>query len=276
MKKPNNIIDRFRLKGKTAVVTGAFGKLGCVWTKALLEADAKVAALDLPGLDPSQCLKDLQKKFGPKSLRFYKSDITLKKSLLVAQKKIKKELGEVDILVNNAGIDQPPEVTKTYELKDIPSEIFSRVFDVNTLGAFLCIQVFGEGMLKRGKGSIINIASLYASVSPDARLYDHLATTDPPFLKPPAYGASKAALVNLTKYFATHWANKGVRVNAISPGGVEAGQDTKFKLKYCERTPMGRMAQLEDLEGPLLFLASDASSYVTGIELMVDGGFSVW
>jgi NAD(P)-dependent dehydrogenase (short-subunit alcohol dehydrogenase family) len=112
-------------------------------------------------------------------------------------------------------------------------------------------------------------------VSPDAHFYDHLPS-DPPFLKPPAYGASKAALVNLTRYFAAHWGPHGVRVNALSPGGVEGGQDPEFRRKFIARVPLGRMAAAQDLRGPLIFLASDASAYVTGIELRVDGGFTSW
>jgi NAD(P)-dependent dehydrogenase (short-subunit alcohol dehydrogenase family) len=130
-------------------------------------------------------------------------------------------------------------------------------------------------MAARGGGSIINIGSLYASVSPDVRFYDHLAGKAP-FIKSPAYGASKAGVVNLSKFFATHWAPRGVRVNTLSPGGVLAGQDEQFKTKYGVRVPMGRMAETEDLKGPLIFLASAASSYVTGHELRVDGGFTAW
>jgi NAD(P)-dependent dehydrogenase (short-subunit alcohol dehydrogenase family) len=130
-------------------------------------------------------------------------------------------------------------------------------------------------MVNAGRGSIINIGSLYASVSPDARFYDHIQG-DTPFLKPPAYGASKAAVVNLTRYLATLWAPHGVRVNALSPGGVLGGQDEEFKRKFCNRVPLGRMATAEDLRGPLLFLASQASAYVTGTELVVDGGFTAW
>jgi NAD(P)-dependent dehydrogenase (short-subunit alcohol dehydrogenase family) len=184
-------------------------------------------------------------------------------------------VGDPVILVNNAGVDQPPGVTQTYRTEDIPADLFRRVLDVNVIGAFQAIQVFGAAMVKGRRGSIINIGSLYASVSPDARLYDHLET-DPPFLKPPAYGASKAALVNLTRYLATHWGPSGVRVNTLSPGGVEGGQDPEFKRKFTSRVPLGRMARPEDLRGPLTFLATDASAYVTGIELRVDGGFTAW
>jgi NAD(P)-dependent dehydrogenase (short-subunit alcohol dehydrogenase family) len=178
--------------------------------------------------------------------------------------------------VNNAGIDAPPAAAGGgHRLEDIPFDVNRRIFEVNTLGVFQVMQVFGADMAAAGRGSIINIGSLYASVSPDARFYDHIVS-DPPFLKPPAYGASKAAIVNLTKYFATAWGPSGIRVNTLSPGGVLGAQDEQFKRKFTSRVPLGRMALHQDLIGPLQFLASDASAYVTGAELRVDGGFTAW
>ncbi len=271
-----SVQEKFQLNGNVAVVTGAFGKLGCAWTEVLLEAEGKVAALDRAGIEPSETQKQLQQQYGADKLKFYAGDVTDKDQLKQVRAQIQQELGAIHILVNNAGIDQPPgQLAQSYHLHDVPLENFTRVLDVNTTGAFLCMQVFGEAMLAHGNGRIINIGSLYASVSPDVKLYDHFEM-DPPFLKPPAYGASKAALVNLTKFFSAHWGPKGIRVNALSPGGVEGGQDPQFKQKFCSRVPLGRMAVLDDLKGPMLFLASDASRYVTGIELRVDGGFTVW
>ena len=179
------------------------------------------------------------------------------------------------MLVNNAGIDQPPAVLRTYAVEDIPADLFRGTLEVNVVGAFQVMQAFGPAMVEARRGSIVNVGSLYATVAPDPRLYDHLPT-DPPFLKPPAYGASKAALVNLTRYFAALWGPHGVRVNALSPGGVRADQDETFQAKYAARVPLARMAAPEDLAGPLVFLASEASRYVTGIDLRVDGGFTAW
>ena len=147
---------------------------------------------------------------------------------------------------------------------------FRRMVEVNLLGTFQVTQVFGSAMADAGRGSIVNIGSLYASVAPEPAFYDHI----PGFLKPPAYGASKAGVVALTKYFARLWGPRGVRVNALSPGGVLGGQDEQFLGKFTARVPLRRMAEDEDLVGPLLFLASDASRYVTGQELRVDGGFT--
>jgi NAD(P)-dependent dehydrogenase (short-subunit alcohol dehydrogenase family) len=271
-----NVFDRFRLDGRTAVVTGALGRLGGLWTEVLLAAGARVAALDLEGHPVPEPLARLERELGPNRLLVVGADVSARDSLERARERVEAALGPADILVNNAGIDAPPSAqARPFTLGDHAAAVFLRTLEVNVLGAFQCAQVFGPGMVARGRGSIINIGSLYASVSPDRRFYDHIPS-DPPFLKPPAYGASKAALVNLTKYLATHWAGSGVRVNALSPGGVEGGQDPEFKRKFNERVPMGRMCSLSDLEAPLLFLASDGSAYVTGIELRVDGGFTAW
>jgi NAD(P)-dependent dehydrogenase (short-subunit alcohol dehydrogenase family) len=251
------------LDGKVAVVTGAAGRLGPVWGSALMESGATVVGLDVePGAsDPG--------------FEVEPADVTDRESVAAAARRIDGAVGPVDVLVNNAGIDQPPEAAATtYAVEDVPLEDFRKTLDVNLVGTFNATQAFGAGMRDRGHGSIVNIGSLYASRAPDPRLYDHLEV-DPPFLKPAAYGASKAGVVSLTTYFARLWGPYGVRVNAISPGGVAGGQDPEFVRKYTERVPLGRMAEPEDLVGPLLFLASDVSRYVTGQNLRVDGGITV-
>lgn len=263
----------FRLDGQVAVVTGATGRLGPVWVEALLEAGAKVAALDLGRAAGTPAWQALAQRYGAGVLRRYDADVTDRAQLEAVRERCMAELGTPQVLVNNAGVDQPPGPAKTYEIPHIPASQFSDVLAVNVTGAFQVAQVFGAAMTKAGRGSIINIGSMYASHAPDARYYEHL-DCDPPFLKPPVYGASKAALVNLTRYLAAHWAP--VRVNSLSPGGVLGAQDEQFKQKFCARVPMKRMAVPADLVGPLLFLASSASSYVTGINLDVDGGYHVW
>lgn len=268
--------NRFRLDGRVAIVTGAVGLLGPVWIDALLDAGATVAGVDLPGAAISPVFAGLQKQYGETRLALFHASVTDREALTGVRDRVLKELGVPAVLVNNAGIDQPPSATGGgYTLEDIPFEVNRRIFEVNTLGLFLVSQIFGTEMVKAGRGSVINIGSLYASVSPDARFYDHIFS-DPPFLKPPAYGASKAAVVNLTKYLSTAWGPHGVRVNTLSPGGVLAGQDEQFKKKFSSRVPLGRMAVHEDLKGPLQFLASDASAYITGAEIRVDGGFTAW
>lgn len=268
-------MSAFRLDGVVAAVTGACGKLGPIWVEALLEAGARVAALELPGAGASPAFERLSAR-AESSLTRFDCDITDRAAIEAAARTIVAELGAPSVLVNNAGIDQPPDSPGgRHHLHELPIDQFRRMVEVNLLGTFQVTQVFGALMAERGGGSIINIGSLYASVSPDAHLYDHLAG-NAPFIKSPAYGASKAGVVNLSKFFATHWAGRGVRVNTLSPGGVLAGQDEQFKQKYAARVPLGRMAQADDLKGPLVFLASPASSYVTGHELRVDGGFTAW
>jgi NAD(P)-dependent dehydrogenase (short-subunit alcohol dehydrogenase family) len=229
------------LSGRLAIVTGASGNLGPVWISTLRDAGADVVGVDLR---PSEGV--------------LQGDVTDRGSLAA----VLAETGRPDVLVNNAGIDSPPGGDEGD---------FAKTLEVNVTGLYNATQVFGEAMCQAGRGSIVNIGSLYASIAPIPALYDHI---EPPFTKPAAYGASKAAVVNLTRYFARLWGPKGVRVNALSPGGVRAGQDKEFVAKYSARVPLGRMAETTDLTGALLFLASDASAYVTGHELRVDGGFT--
>lgn len=250
------------LAGEVAVVTGALGKLGPTWVTALQVAGATVVGLDVAA--------------GPEggTLVVEQADVTDRASVEAAREAITERVGPPTILVNAAGIDQPPDAAATtWLVEDVAADDFRRTVDVNLTGAFIAMQVFGPAMVAAGAGSIVNIGSLYASVAPDPRFYDHL-DLDPPFLKPPAYAASKAGLLALTRYFARLWGPSGVRVNALSPGGVAGGQDEEFRRKYESRVPLGRMAALDDLGGPLVFLASSAAAYVTGHELRVDGGFT--
>jgi NAD(P)-dependent dehydrogenase (short-subunit alcohol dehydrogenase family) len=268
-------VNRFSLDGQVAVVTGACGKLGPIWTAALLDAGAAVAAFDLPGAPASPAFQELAGRHGSRLQRF-DCDITSRASIEAAAAAASGQLGAAGVLVNNAGVDQPPDAAGSRStIEQLAIDQFRRMVEVNLLGTFQVMQVIGGAMAARGSGSIINIGSLYASVSPDQRFYDHMPG-QVPFLKSPAYGASKAAVVNMTKYFATLWGGSGVRVNTLSPGGVMGGQDPQFTAKYGARVPIGRMAQAEDLAGPLVFLASPASSYVTGHELRVEGGFTAW
>ena len=235
---------------RSAVVTGALGKLGPVWCAALAGAGYDVVRLDVRGEDG-----------------VIAADVTDADAL----RAVREDVGAPHVLVNNAGIDQPPDPDAAGGgVESISPDDFLRVLDVNTRGVFVATQVFGSAMAEAGRGSIVNIGSLYASVAPEPAFYDHI----PGFLKPPAYGASKAGVVALTRYFARLWGPRGVRVNTLSPGGVLGGQDEQFLGKFTARVPLRRLAEDQDLVGPLLFLASDASRYVTGQELRVDGGFT--
>jgi NAD(P)-dependent dehydrogenase (short-subunit alcohol dehydrogenase family) len=267
--------DLFRLDKTVAVVTGACGKLGPIWVDALVGAGARVAALDLPAARPSTFFEAVKEAAGDRLMRVA-CDITSRDSIERAANEVEHTFGVATVLVNNAGIDQAPDSPGgRHHLQTLPVDDFRRMVEVNLIGTFQVIQVFGARMAETGGGSIINIGSLYASVSPDPNFYDHLAG-NAPFIKAPAYGASKAGVVSLSKFFATHWAGAGIRVNTLSPGGVLGGQDEHFKAKYGARVPLRRMAEAQDLKGPLVFLASPASAYVTGHELRVEGGFTAW
>ena len=238
------------LEGSLAVVTGALGNLGPVWRAALEGAGARVVGIDVragAGVEVA--------------------DVTDRAAL----EAVRDRVGTPHVLVCSAGIDQPPsEDAAGGGIESVSPEEFLRVLDVNTRGTFVATQVFGSAMARERRGAIVNVGSLYALVAPEPSFYDHI----PGFVKPPAYAASKAGVVALTRYFARLWGPDGVRVNALSPGGVRADQDDEFLRKYTARVPLGRMAEPDDLTGPLLFLATDASRYLTGHHLVVDGGFT--
>ena len=243
------------LVARVAVVTGALGNLGPVWCSALADAGMVVIGIDVRPA-PAE---------GP--VRIEQADVRDRAALRSILELVLREHDAPSVLVNNAGIDFPP----TPGGGGQEESAFAETLAVNLTGVLNATEIFGAAMCAAGRGSIVNIGSLYASIAPIPALYDHL---DPPFTKPAAYGASKAAVVNLTRYFARLWGPYGVRVNALSPGGMRGDQDAEFVRKYSERVPLGRMAEPADLAGPLLFLASDASAYVTGHELRVDGGFT--
>ena len=257
------------LQGRIAVVTGAAGRLGPIWIDTLLRGGAeRVVAFAQPGTEDCSSLARIPRS----NVSVRPLDITSSEDVCAAAKATMQEFGTPHVLVASAGIDAPPGAAAPV-LAEITPESVAEVLNTNVLGTFLTLQSFGVAMAQEGRGSIVVIGSQYATSVPDPTLYDHL---EPPFLKPPAYGASKAALLQLTRHFAALYAPRGVRVNALSPGGVQGSQDPQFISKYAAKTPLGRMASAEELAGPLLFLASDAASYVTGINLLVDGGFSLW
>jgi len=269
----------FDISGKIVVVTGGMGQLGQQFTKTLLDGQAKVAILD-PIVDLD--LLDLQLKEQEKNdeLILIKADVTKRESLEQALLTIKNKWGEAPYgLINNAALDSPPSAPaeETGPFEDFPEQSWNRVMDVNVKGVFLACQVFGKAMAEVGGGSIINIGSTYGMVSPDHRIYEYKAENGgDPFYKPVVYSASKSALVNLTKYIAVYWAKSGVRANMMGLGGVFNNQDNKFMEGYCAKVPMGRMAKEDEYNGTVVYLMSDAASYVTGTTIMLDGGWTAW
>lgn len=263
----------FDLTNKTAVVTGAAGQLGGEYVKALLGAGARVAAYDIWPDNPKSSIREIEEK----GLVSIKVDVTDKKSLTEALEKTLSTLGPPSVLINNAAIDAPPHASEqeTGPFETYPEHSWQNMLDVNLSGVFLCCQVIGGHMANTGGGSIINISSIYGILSPDQRIYAY-RSKESPFFKPVAYSVAKSGILNLTRYLATYWADKKVRVNTMTLGGVFHDQDETFLKHYSQRVPLGRMARQDEYNGAVLFLASQASSYMTGSNLVLDGGYSCW
>lgn len=253
----------FDLQGRVVAITGALGKLGFQYTHAILDHGGRVALLD------NKIYHNTVDDQATHNQMFIGCDVREKESLHAALNEIKTYWGVAPYgLINNAAIDMPPADSQKY---DIFSEgYWNHVMDVNTKGVLNCCDVFGIQMAKDGAGSIINIASVYGMVAPDQRIYK------PGFIKPIAYSASKSALYGMTRWLAGLWAGNGVRVNVLTLGGVFSNQDETFVKRYASRVPMGRMANENEYNGAVVFLMSDAASYMTGSNLVIDGGMTAW
>jgi NAD(P)-dependent dehydrogenase (short-subunit alcohol dehydrogenase family) len=266
--------ELFSLENKVAIVTGALGLLGKNHCNALSEAGAKIVVTDL---NEEKC-REFSKTLIPGSLGIG-ADITDPGSVKRLRDKILETFNQIDILVNNAAIndmfENPAAAAELSMFENYPLSLWQKSIDVNLTGTFLCSQIIGTEMAKRGIGSIINIASIYSISAPDQSIYKKEDGTQT-FYKSAAYPVTKGAIISFTKFLAAYWGNKGVRVNSLSPGGVENNQEEYFIKNYSLRTPLGKMAQPDDYKGAIIFLASDASSYMTGANLVVDGGWTIW
>ncbi|HXB06713.1 MAG TPA: SDR family oxidoreductase [Puia sp.] len=265
-------MELFSLEDKVAIVTGACGLLGTQHCEALAAAGAAVVAADLD----EQAAGAVASGLGGRHLGLG-VDVTNIASLQAARKRIMDAYGRIDVLVNNAAIndmfENPLLAGQQSMFENYPLEMWDKSWKVNVSGVFLSSQIFGGVMAERRSGSIINIASTYGIVAPDQGIYRNEAG-EQTFYKSPAYPVTKSAVIGFTKFLAAYWGNKGVRVNALSPGGVENRQDEFFKQNYSNKTLLGRMAAPSDYKGAIVFLASDASAYMTGANLVVDGGWT--
>jgi NAD(P)-dependent dehydrogenase (short-subunit alcohol dehydrogenase family) len=266
----------FSLAGRVAVVTGAAGLLGRSHCDALAAAGARVVAADLDGEACAALAAELAERHAGDGLG-WGVDVAAPASVAALKDAVLERYGRIDVLVNNAAVNDKVEGPRGEPLRfeDYPLPLWERSLRVNLTGVFLCSQSLGAEMARRGSGSIVNIASTYGVVAPDQSLY-RAADGTQTFYKSAAYPTTKGGVIAFTRFLAAYWGRAGVRVNALSPGGVENGQDPAFVSRYAERTPLGSMARVTDYAGALLFLASDASAYMTGANLVVDGGFTAW
>lgn len=269
---PNQLFD---LSGHVAVVTGGAGILGQYFCAALAAQGAKVAVLDREQSDAPAFAESLAARYSIDA-RAYAVDVACPASVSDVCDAVHHDMGDVTVLHNNAA-SKGESLDRFFE----PLEVFSldtwkEIMAVNLDGAFLVAREFGQRMAQRGRGSIIQTASIYGVKGPDQRIYEGSEYLGREINTPAVYSASKAGVIGLTRHLATYWADQGVRVNTLTPGGVESGQNGEFSRRYSARVPMGRMARPEEMVGALVFLASDASSYITGQNIIVDGGLSCW
>ncbi len=275
----NRVTDLFDLTGRVALVTGGAGLLGYKHGEILAAAGAHVVLLDLRLTNPQLRAEKLTAAHGPECLGLV-VDITSEASLLEARDAIIAKFGRIDILINNAANNPKVEDQKPGQpwsrLENFPLETWNADIAVGLTGAFLCSRIFGQEMVKRNAGVILNVASDLGVIAPDQRLYRKEGIPEnEQTVKPVTYSVVKTALIGLTRYLSTYWTANNIRVNAISPGGVFAGQSDEFTAKLHQLIPMGRMARQDEYQGAILFLCSDASSYMTGHNLIIDGGRSV-
>ncbi|EHT9908746.1 SDR family oxidoreductase [Klebsiella oxytoca] len=270
----------FSVKDKVIIVTGGLGQLGAQYVKTLHERGAKVAAL-ATRVDAARVDRVLGAIKDSDRLLCAEVNITDKASINRVLDSIEAKWGVPDGLVNNAGVDTqpsaPPEVSGPFE--EFPEEVFREVVEVNLVGTFLMTQQVGKRMKQAGKGgSIINVGSIYGVVSPVQDIYSYKKEdTGIPFVKPVAYSAAKSGLYNFTRYCATYWGRDGIRVNTLTLSGVErSDQDPRFQKNYTHCIPIGRMAKAHEYNGAVVFLLSDASVYMTGSNVVVDGGWTAW
>lgn len=266
---PDSLFD---VSQEIVLITGVSGQLGSEYAKAFLERGARVVGLDVR---PSAASDRPAAQF-PSNYLFCEVDVTDKVALQKALVEVVSEAGVPTVLINNAAIDSPPSAPpeENGPFEDYPESSWDKVIDVNLKGVYLCCQVFGTAMAKAGKGSIINVASIYGVVSPDQNLYEYRRQRGEVFFKPVAYSASKSGILNLTRYLAVYWAKKGIRVNSLTIAGVFNNQEQAFLDAYCGRIPVGRMANIDEYNGSALFLASESSRYMTGANLVIDGGWT--
>ena len=266
----------FDLSGKVAVITGGAGILGQHFCRGVAGAGASVAVVDIE-VDKARALaSDIQSRFGVKAVGLF-CDVANSASVGEMVDAVCRELGQINLLHNNAASKSDNLDAFFAPFENYSLDEWRKVMAVNIDGMFLVAQAVGRKMVEQGTGgSIVQTASIYGVMAPDHRIYEGSSYLGRQINTPAVYSTSKAAVIGLSQYLATYWARQGIRVNTLTPGGTESGQNDEFKRRYSARIPMGRMAAPAEMVGALLYLLSDASSYVTGQNILVDGGLSAW
>jgi len=270
----------FDLSGKVIIITGGAGFLGQKYAETIASFGGTPIFLDLYQEILDEQAEYLNKIYNT-GASGYSTDITQEKQVAETCRKVLNRFGKVDVLINNAAnnpkVDASNTVSNTSRLESFPLEIWNQDIAVGLTGSFLCAKYFGQAIIQSGGGSIINISSDLGLIAPDQRLYEKEGVSqNMQAVKPVTYSVIKTGLIGLTRYLATYWADKGVRCNALCPGGVYNGQGEEFLNRISKLIPLGRMANPDELQGAIVFLASDASSYMNGAILVIDGGRSSW
>lgn len=277
----NGLNDLFGLTGRVAVITGGAGLLGRQHGAVIAEAGGHAVIADIDGERATQAALEVTEASGVDAMGF-RTDVTSKSDVEAMVAAVLDRFGRIDILINNAAmtVKGGSHIAGDYfaPFESYPQDLWEQALRVNLTGAFLCSQVVGRAMVKQGSGVMLNIASDIGNISPDHRIYEGALNphTGRPFNTPISYATTKAGLINFTRYLATYWADKGIRVNCLSPGGVYNDHDPRFMDQVASRIPLARMARVDEYRGAVLFLVSDASSYMTGANLIVDGGRTSW
>lgn len=276
----NNILNQFNLQGKTALVTGGAGLLGKAHADALLQSGARVVLADINEQSLSEVEDFFEKKYS-ENIFCFNVDISSEKSIKKLYDELVKRDIFINILINNAAIDPKVDTKQNIEnsgrIENFSLEDWNKQFSVGMTGAFLCCKIFGACMASNGGGVILNVSSDLSVIAPDQRIYeiDGLEPEKQP-VKPITYSVIKHGLIGLTKYLATYWKDANIRCNALSPGGIYNEQPKNFVESVNFRIPMGRMASVDDYKASVIYLCSDASGYMTGQNVVVDGGRSIW
>jgi NAD(P)-dependent dehydrogenase (short-subunit alcohol dehydrogenase family) len=268
--------ERNSLQGKIVLITGALGILGRRFCEGFAEMGASLALLDLPEVEDAKFVKSLEDQYKT-AVQFYPCNLLHAQEIQSTVQSVIAKFGKIDVLLNNAA-SKSKDLNAFFEsFENYSLEEWKQIFSVNVDGTFLMTQAAGKQMLQQDQGGVvINIASIYGVVAPDQRIYEGSSYLGRQISSPAVYSASKAAVIGLTSYLAAYWGDKKIRVNCITPGGVESGQNDVFQKKYSARVPMGRMAQADEIVGAALYLASENATYVNGHNLIVDGGLTTW